>query len=87
MDNKMIINTSKLSVKLGGKQILDNINLQVPAKSIYGFLGPNGAGKTTLIRSLLNLVAYNEGIIELLGKSPRKHRMELMRKISLYQRQ
>jgi ABC-2 type transport system ATP-binding protein len=81
MDNKMIINTSKLSVKLGGKQILDNINLQVPAKSIYGFLGPNGAGKTTLIRSLLNLVAYNEGTIELLGKSPRKHRMELMRKI------
>jgi len=81
MDKNMIIKTDKLSVSLGKKQILTDIDLKVPHKSIYGFLGPNGAGKTTLIRALLNLVRYKKGRIKIYGQDPQKHRIELMNQI------
>lgn len=51
------------------KKILDNINLQIPKGSIYGFLGPNGAGKTTTIRIILGLLSPNIGDVMLFEKS------------------
>ncbi len=44
-----------------------DLDLEVPAGSIYGFLGPNGAGKTTTIRLLLNLLRPDAGEIVLFG--------------------
>ncbi len=44
-----------------------DISLTVPRGVVYGLLGPNGAGKTTTIRMMLNIVAPDEGRIELLG--------------------
>jgi len=51
--------------------VLRDINLQVRSGEIYGFLGPNGAGKTTTIKCLLNLIHYDSGEIEILGKNSR----------------
>lgn len=48
--------TQQLSFKIGAKTILDNISLQVPDRSIYGYLGRNGAGKSTTIKLLLGLL-------------------------------
>ncbi|QEC51742.1 ABC transporter ATP-binding protein [Anseongella ginsenosidimutans] len=50
--------TSNLSYRYSAKgpAVVDNLSLQVPEKSIYGFLGHNGAGKTTTIRLLLGLL-------------------------------
>jgi ABC-2 type transport system ATP-binding protein len=31
---------------------LDGIDLEIPARAVFGLLGPNGAGKTTTIRIL-----------------------------------
>ena len=36
----------------GEVRAVNNLNVTVPAGSIYGFLGPNGAGKTTTIRDM-----------------------------------
>jgi len=36
---------------------LDELSVEIPAGSVFGFLGPNGAGKTTTIRLLLGLIA------------------------------
>lgn len=51
----------------GGQLAVDDVDLAVPAGSVYGFLGPNGSGKTTTIRMLLGLAYPTSGTAELLG--------------------
>ncbi len=51
----------------GRLQAVDNLSVQVPAGSVYGFLGPNGAGKTTTIRMMMNIIRPDSGRIEMLG--------------------
>ena len=45
-----------------------DLSLSVPRGVVYGLLGPNGAGKTTTIRMLLNIIAPDEGSIQILGR-------------------
>jgi ABC-2 type transport system ATP-binding protein len=51
----------------GGQLAVRDVDLAVPAGSVYGFLGPNGSGKTTTIRMLLGLAFPTSGTAELLG--------------------
>lgn len=46
---------------------LNTINLSVPMDSIMGFLGNNGAGKSTTLKSIMGLINYDSGNINLLG--------------------
>jgi ABC-2 type transport system ATP-binding protein len=46
---------------------LDDLDLTIPAGSLFGLLGPNGAGKTTLIGSVCNLVRPTAGSVEVFG--------------------
>jgi ABC-2 type transport system ATP-binding protein len=50
-----------------GLVALDDLELTVPAGSLFGLLGPNGAGKTTLIGSVCNLVLPTSGTVEVFG--------------------
>ena len=52
----------------GGQLAVDEIDLAVPAGSVYGFLGPNGSGKTTTIRMLLGLIRPTAGSHAVLGR-------------------
>jgi ABC-2 type transport system ATP-binding protein len=45
---------------------VDNLSVQVPSGSIYGFLGPNGAGKTTTLRMIMNIIRPDSGNIKIL---------------------
>lgn len=47
---------------------IDDMSLNVPTGSIYGFLGPNGAGKSTTIRLLLDMSKPVSGDISILGQ-------------------
>jgi ABC-2 type transport system ATP-binding protein len=64
-----------------GDLVLDDVHLQIPEKSIYGFLGPNGAGKTTTLRLILGLLRRQQGTISIFGKSFDAHRTEILRNI------
>ena len=64
-----------------GASVLNNICLQVPKGSIYGFLGPNGAGKTTTLRLLLGLIKKQKGEISIFGKSLQQNRTEVLKQI------
>lgn len=60
---------------------LDQVNLNVPTGSIFGFLGPNGAGKTTTIRILLDLFHSKNSEVKVFGKELSSHRGEILGKI------
>lgn len=66
------VETKGLTYSPGGGFTLEDLNLQVPTGSVYGFLGPNGSGKTTTIRLLLGMLRQRAGTIQVLdGQMPR----------------
>ena len=48
-----------------------DLDLEVDSGEFFGYLGPNGAGKTTTIRMLVDLIRPQEGMVEVLGGSPK----------------
>jgi ABC-2 type transport system ATP-binding protein len=54
--------------RYAGHVAVRDLSLKVPRGAVYGLLGPNGAGKTTTIRMILNIIAPDEGTIEVLGQ-------------------
>jgi len=54
--------------RYAGHLAVRELSLRVPRGSVYGLLGPNGAGKTTTIRMILNIIAPDEGSIDVLGQ-------------------
>jgi ABC-2 type transport system ATP-binding protein len=61
------IQTHNLGRDFGKIRALDQLSINVPSGSIFGFLGPNGSGKTTTIRLLLGLLEPNRGSATVLG--------------------
>ncbi|HEX3776220.1 MAG TPA: ABC transporter ATP-binding protein [Polyangiaceae bacterium] len=57
-----------LSVKVGGRTLLDSITLQVERGDFVALIGANGAGKTTLLKLALALRAPSSGRVELRGR-------------------
>ena len=61
------ITLRNVTKRFGGVAAVDNLTLDVPAGSIYGFIGPNGSGKTTTLRIIMHILLPDEGQIEVLG--------------------
>lgn len=54
-----------LTMRFGGLTAIDDLSLEVPARSITGIIGPNGAGKTTLFNCLTGFYKPTSGTLEL----------------------
>ena len=63
----------RLHYRVGKAFAISELDLHVPAGSIYGFLGPNGSGKTTTIRLILGLLRPLTGRITVLGDPMPEH--------------
>jgi zinc/manganese transport system ATP-binding protein len=59
-------------MKLGGRVIWKDLDLEIRAGEFVAVLGPNGAGKTSLLKALLGLVPLSEGLIEVCARAPRR---------------
>jgi iron complex transport system ATP-binding protein len=64
------IEVEQVSVVLGGRAVVDRVDLTVGEGEWVGLIGPNGAGKTTLLRAIAGLVGFT-GEIALRGRSTR----------------
>ena len=64
---KSVLHLEAVGKKIGRRQILKDITLDVQAGEIFGLIGPNGAGKTTLIRMICGLMKHSEGEVRLMN--------------------
>ena len=53
--------------RLGGREILRSVSLEVHAGEVVGLLGPNGAGKTTTFYAIVGLIRPDRGSVRLNG--------------------
>lgn len=63
-----ILKIESVSKSFTGHKALDDVSVEIPKGSVYGFLGPNGAGKTTLIRIITRISLPDSGKVYLNGQ-------------------
>src|SRR4030095_774509 len=59
--SQLAITAAGLGKSFGDKVVLDGIDLNVAAGTIFALLGPNGAGKTTTVNILSTLIGADGG--------------------------
>lgn len=64
----MIVQVSNLKKQYKNQLVLKGIDITIETPQIIALVGPNGAGKTTLMNCMTNLLPFNEGSVELVGK-------------------
>ena len=60
---------------------LKNVSFSVKPGEIMGFIGRNGAGKTTTLKSIMNLIHYENGEISAFGKDMTENELENKQRI------
>ncbi len=58
-----LLSAKDATLTIGGRTILDRVNVDVRAGEIVTVIGPNGAGKSTLVRCMLGLQPMTSGQI------------------------
>lgn len=66
--NAPLIKTVGLCVELGGRTVLDRVDVHVEQGEILLVVGPSGCGKSTLLRAIAGLEQPSGGSIELDGQ-------------------
>ena len=66
-----MITINNLTVRLGGRAILDGASAAIPLDGRIGLIGRNGAGKSTLMKALIGELDPDQGSIEM----PRRARV------------
>ncbi|MGO1165746.1 MAG: ABC transporter ATP-binding protein [Janibacter sp.] len=66
MENYSIV-IDGLRVVRGGRLVIPDLALRVPAGQIVGLLGPSGGGKSTVMRAVVGVQRTDAGSIEVLG--------------------
>ena len=68
-----LLRLDEVGVRLGGREILNDVSFSIGAGEFTGLIGPNGAGKTTLLRVILGLQPVTHGSV-LIDGEPRAAR-------------
>src|SRR5437762_3509014 len=71
-----------LAYAYGRAEAVHDLNLKVQPGRCYGLFGRNGAGKTTTMKCLLNLLRPQHGQVRVFGLDPRKHEVEVKRRLA-----
>jgi len=66
-----MLTISGITVRLGGRVILDRATAAIPPRGKVGLIGRNGAGKSTLVKAIIGEIEPDEGEVEM----PRQSRL------------
>ncbi|MDV5149798.1 ATP-binding cassette domain-containing protein [Streptomyces sp. SBC-4] len=77
------IKATGLRKAYGDKVVLDGIDLDIPAGTIFSLLGPNGAGKTTTVEILATLTDADAGDVHVAGHDITRNAAEVRAAISV----
>ena len=62
-----VVEIDRLRVVRGGRVVLDDLSLRLPAGRVIGLLGPSGCGKSTLLRAIVGVQIVERGAVHVLG--------------------
>lgn len=65
----VILKTENLGISFGGLKAVQDVNIEIKKKQLYGLVGPNGAGKTTVFNMLTGVYRPTTGQIYLDGEN------------------
>ncbi len=77
-----MIEILNLTKKYKDKKAVSNVSLNVMPGKIHGFIGHNGAGKTTTLKAIVGIHDFDEGEINVFGKSVKKQPLEVKQMLS-----
>jgi len=60
-----MLNMNGVTVRLGGRTILDRATASLPPRSHVGLIGRNGAGKSTLMKAMIGQIDPDEGSVDM----------------------
>ena len=64
----IILKTENLGISFGGLKAVQDVNIEIKKKQLYGLVGPNGAGKTTVFNMLTGVYRPTTGHFYLGGE-------------------
>lgn len=64
----IILKTENLGISFGGLKAVQDVNIEIKKKQLYGLVGPNGAGKTTVFNMLTGVYRPTTGRFYLQGE-------------------
>jgi len=67
--SKVVLKTDNLGISFGGLKAVQNLNLEIKEKQLYGLVGPNGAGKTTVFNMITGVYKPTTGQFYLDGEN------------------
>ena len=76
-----ILQTNHITKTIGGRNLVNDVNLHIKKGEIYGFLGPNGAGKTTVMMMITKLWRPTNGTIEIFRETLSPQSYEVLKRI------
>lgn len=65
------------------KVALDEVSFSMKEGELVGYIGPNGAGKSTTVKILSGILVPDSGDVTVFGKTPWKHRVDIVRQIGV----
>lgn len=66
-EHRVLLGTTDLSLRFGGINAVDGVDLEVRENQLVGVIGPNGAGKTTVLDLISGFLPPDRGSIALDG--------------------
>ena len=62
MSNDKFIEIKNYDFSYGSKQVIFDVNLEIPSKQVVAFIGPSGCGKSTLLRNINRMNDLIDGV-------------------------